>query len=490
LLDLIEGERNKSVASLAIVLYMFFMGEFRTQRLRDPVHGLIAFTQGNSVDELAWRLIDTAEFQRLRRIKQLGVSEFVYPGATHTRFAHCIGVFHTARKLSEIIRRELKQRNEVFNEDRAAVAVIAALLHDLGHGPLSHAFENVQKARGVKKKHEKWTAEIILQPGGEVRSVLDSFTAVDGFADKVAELLGSENPIDIYHAIVSSSFDADRLDYLQRDRLMTGTGAGAIDFDWLVEHVRVHDVSLDAAEQDEESELDVPTFCLARKALPAAEQFLLSRYTLHEQVYFHKTTRCIEAMITRLLSLVSKAIAERKSQADIGLSKGNPFFDFFSKSGDTVENYLRLDDVALFSAIEILTTSKIQEISDLAKRLRKRELYKTLDVASLNADSGAQRSKARQIDTLKSSRPEGAILKDEDASLSIYSHVGADDELAHKKLRILDGDGKAKEITSLSPMINELATKKPLVRYYFLNESDRAEAISSKAAAKGKRRET
>jgi len=217
----------------------------RTQRVRDPVHGLIVFRAGDQLAQLAWRLIGTPEFQRLRRIKQLGVSEFVFPGATHSRFAHSLGVFHVARTLVEIIKREL---GEQFDPERAEVAVIAALLHDLGHGPFSHAFEAVQKARSIAKKHEKWSAEIIRNPQGQIRPLLDAYRPDSRFTEAVAELLEAEDPVDIYHAVVSSSFDADRLDYLRRDRLMTGTGAGAIDFDWLMEQLRVADVEIEAAD--------------------------------------------------------------------------------------------------------------------------------------------------------------------------------------------------------------------------------------------------
>lgn len=126
--------------------------------------------------------------------------------------------------------------------------MIAALLHDVGHGPISHTFEAVQKGRGVTKRHETWTAEIVKNPSGGIRALLDEHWPEGGFCEAVAELLEAEDPSDIYHAVVSSSFDADRLDYLRRDRLMTGTGAGAIDFDWLMEHIRVRDIEIDAPE--------------------------------------------------------------------------------------------------------------------------------------------------------------------------------------------------------------------------------------------------
>jgi len=120
----------------------------KTQRIRDPIHGLIVFDDEGLVDECVWALLNTADVQRLRRIKQLGVSEFVFPSASHTRFAHSTGVFHNAQRLVGIIKREigLKRVEGEFNEERAKVALFAALLHDIGHGPFSHAFEEARKA--------------------------------------------------------------------------------------------------------------------------------------------------------------------------------------------------------------------------------------------------------------------------------------------------------------------------------------------------------
>ncbi len=115
----------------------------KTQRIRDPIHGLIIFREDDEVDQLAWRLVNTREFQRLRRIRQLGFSEMVFPGATHTRFAHCLGVFHTASRLLEIIER----KTDRYDPNQAKITLCSALLHDLGHGPFSHAFETVEKTR-------------------------------------------------------------------------------------------------------------------------------------------------------------------------------------------------------------------------------------------------------------------------------------------------------------------------------------------------------
>jgi uncharacterized protein len=465
----------------------------KTQRVRDPVHGVITFSGSNKLDQLAWRLIDTPEFQRLRRIKQLGVSEFVYPGATHTRFAHSIGVFHVARQLLEVIRREFNSAGKDIDKDRAKVAVLAALLHDVGHGPFSHTFESVQKARlaalernsspqklspedtqkakSYSKKHEKWSSDIILEENGQIQKILEGYE--QGLAQRVSDLLVLENPTDIYHAIVSSSFDADRLDYLRRDRLMTGTGAGAIDFDWLMEHVRVRSIDLDAVDGGPEGDGEkVQTFCIDRKALPAAEQFLLARYTLHEQVYFHKTTRCVEHMIAALLKRISELSCDKKVKVLTGLDKNHPIIQFFSNDTPSVTEYLALDDFVIFGAIERLILAQDDKISELAKRLRERKLYKTLDC--YNRDFESQAVHVKKIDKNFNFDSEN-IIKDAKATLSIYTQIGGDDEKAHKKLRILEDNGKTPEITKFGGIVTKL-DKLILTRYYFKNLEDRERA--------------
>ena len=442
----------------------------KTQRVRDPVHGVITFRGTNKLDQLSWRLIDTPEFQRLRRIKQLGVSEFVYPGATHTRFAHSIGVFHVARQLVEVVKRETK----TFDNERAKVAVLAALLHDIGHGPFSHTFESVQKARGQNKKHENRSSEIIREQNGQVRKILEDHK--EGLAQCISDLLVLENPTDIYHAIVSSSFDADRLDYLRRDRLMTGTGAGAIDFDWLMEHVRVRSIDLDAVDGGPEGNGEkVQTFCIDLKALPAAQQFLLARYTLHEQVYFHKTTRCIEHMIAALLKRVSELSRDRKVKLLTGLDKNHPIVQFFSNDKPSVAEYLALDDFVVFGAIERLRFAKDLKIKELSNRLMDRKLYKTLDCRTYNRSLKFQVAHIKKIDK-RFNLDSKNIIKDANVSLSIYTQIGGDDERAHKKLRILENDGKTPEITEFEGIVTKLE-KLILTRYYFENSEDRNEAM-------------
>ncbi len=181
----------------------------KPERIRDPIHDLIEFSR-EDFDQTVWDALESKEFQRLRRVKQLGFSELVFPGATHSRFAHSVGVFHTARRLSALIQNRLP---DLFDVDRARIATAAALVHDLGHGPFSHAFEDALKRLGLARRHEDWTVAIVTG-NTEVSEILSKYAP--GFEKSVADLIASETPVDIYSAIVSSQFDADRLDYIRR----------------------------------------------------------------------------------------------------------------------------------------------------------------------------------------------------------------------------------------------------------------------------------
>ena len=221
----------------------------------------------------------------------------------------------------------------------------------------------------------------------------------------------------------------------------------------------------------------VPTFCLDPKALPAAEQFLLARYTLHEQVYLHKTTRCVEHMISKLLRLVSDMAQRSGTTRQTGLEKEHPLIRFFRKDGATLANYLELDDVLVWSAIERMTHAPDDSVANLARRLRERRLYKTLDLRSFGHDEGLQRKAARRIDKeLAAEIESGAVIKDESAAISLYTQVGGDDEKTHKKLHILDPGKGPREISELSRVVRELAQKQQFTRYYFARESDRTRA--------------
>ncbi|MEN2494854.1 MAG: hypothetical protein TECD_00764 [Hyphomicrobiaceae bacterium hypho_1] len=339
----------------------------KQQRVRDPLHNIIEF--GASEFELAmWRVVQTGTFQRLRRVKQLGLSDFVYPGATHSRFAHSLGVFHTARQLMKIV-----QRFEIFEETKAHQAMAAALLHDVGHGPFSHAFEEVGKQLDLKLvNHESISEQLIRE--SEIADVLNSFDS--GFADSVADLIRIDTG-SIYSAVVSSQFDADRIDYMQRDRLMTGAQHGAIDFEWLMANLEVANVPYGPS--CEESKIQ--TFVLGPKAICAAETYVLGLFHLYRTVYLHKTTRGAEKLLVELLVRII-SLGRDNTWKYTGLPYQHPLL-VFARNQSSLRYLMELDDFVLWGALSFLTAASDEVVRDLALRLQKRRLYKCIDVREL-----------------------------------------------------------------------------------------------------------
>jgi HD superfamily phosphohydrolase len=342
---------------------------FIQQRVRDPVHNLIEFS-ANEFESTLWRVVQTAPFQRLRRIKQLGFSDLVYPGATHSRFAHSIGVFHTARQLMRVIERHLGASG--YETTRANAALAASLVHDLGHGPFSHAFEDVGRRFGLKLADHEHVSDALIRRG-EVAEALKALGS--GFADDVADIIKSAGPGRIYSAVVSSQFDADRLDYMRRDRLMTGTGLGAIDFEWLIANVEIGSV---ASGVDEKSVGTLETFVLGPKAIHAAETYVLGLFQLYPTVYFHKATRSAEKIFTELLSRLI-ALIKDGSVNSTGLPENHPVVAFALDS-ENVERVLALDDTAIWGALPLLAGAKDGVVCELSCRLRDRKLFKCIDI--------------------------------------------------------------------------------------------------------------
>lgn len=353
-------------------------GSYPTERIRDPVHGLVVFGGSgdpgrDETDRIAWSLLNTREFQRLRRIRQLGFSDLVFPGATHSRFAHSVGVYHTARQLADVIAR---RQGGSPDRDRERVALLAALLHDVGHGPFSHAFEAAAEAAGVPKRHEDWSAEII-QGSTQVNHILRDVD--EELPGQIGALLKEEEPKDIYAAIVSSQFDADRLDYIQRDRMATGVEFGHVDRDWLLDCLEVGTITI-----GEHAPREVSCLCLGPKGLSVAEEYLEARLRLYRMVYMHKTTRSAEKMLEGLLSVASSQLR------DVELARWQPILRYFVSEEPSLGLYLDLDDSAVWSALTAFSELSVsyQRTSELAKRLRDRMLYKCVDIGDRDAPGG------------------------------------------------------------------------------------------------------
>jgi HD superfamily phosphohydrolase len=280
--------------------------------------------------------MQTRPFQRLRRIKQLGFSDFVYPGATHSRLLHSAGVFHTARRLMGVIEKYIPAKDA-----RVDQALAAALVHDLGHGPFSHAFEKIGERFNLKMANHEAVSDMLIRDG-EVFEELREMGS--GFANDVADMVSGSGTPTIYSAVVSSQFDGDRL--------MTGSQHAGIDFEWLMANLEVGEVEHSV---DETRLKPVQTFVLGRKAIFAAEAYVLGLFQLYPTVYFHKATRGAEKIYTELLSRTITLIKDGSIERT-GLPKTHPLVRF-AQTPDDIECALALDDTVIWGGLSLMADS-------------------------------------------------------------------------------------------------------------------------------------
>ncbi|MET0786177.1 MAG: HD domain-containing protein, partial [Paenisporosarcina sp.] len=235
---------------------------------KDPVHRYIHVR-----DQVIWDLIGTREFQRLRRIKQLGTTYLVFHGAEHSRFHHSLGVYEIVRRIVDDI---FKGRPE-WDESERLVVLCAALLHDLGHGPFSHAFENV-----FDLDHEKFTQEILTGPT-EINAILSKVSPQfpQDVSDVVAKTYANKQAV----SLISSQIDADRMDYLQRDAYFTGVSYGHFDMERILRVMRPREEQV----------------VIKYSGMHAVEDYIMSRYQMYWQVYFHPVSRSAEVILTKAL---------------------------------------------------------------------------------------------------------------------------------------------------------------------------------------------
>jgi uncharacterized protein len=352
--------------------------------LRDPVHGLIEFESGET--SIVPRLLGAREVQRLRRIRQLGLTSLAFPGAEHTRFAHALGAAHVMRLLLTRLRQidgELPFWQRVTSE-RARDAIAAAFLHDLGHGPLSHLFE---EAMPGAQHHEHWTERILLDPSSDVHQILVRQDAY--LPQRVAELIAGRHELPYLAKAVSGTFDVDRCDYLLRDAHATGVRHGEYDLPWLLHSLKLSDVP---AGLDATSTQPVPSLAIdGTKGLSAIESFLLARFFMFQQVYFHKSTRSAEWMIGAIL----RRILDRLTAGDRIPQVPAAIAAVAAGELPTLGQYLELDDPVLLGAIHAWEAAPDPVLADLSRRLRARALFKTIELFPEPGEQPAEEKKRR-----------------------------------------------------------------------------------------------
>ncbi len=297
------------------------------------------------------RLIDTPEFQRLRRVKQLGLGLYTYQGAEHSRFTHSLGAMHLMTR----ILKQLEDRYAIDKEDRATVRA-AALLHDVGHGPFSHAME---KVLGVH--HEQMTMMAVTSSETELHEVLSSFSS--NLPERVASVIDGTSKPAALAQLVSSQLDVDRMDYLLRDSLMTGAKYGMYDLEWIINALQIDE--------------DADRIYIAARGVYAVEEYLQARYYMFRQVYFHRTLRSAEAV---LRSAVRRALELTAAGAEVWCPPESAFAKLLRHQPLTITEHLSMDDSDVIFHMKQWQRSQDQVLADLSDRFVNRRLFKAIDL--------------------------------------------------------------------------------------------------------------
>lgn len=396
---------------------------------KDPVHGYIYVH-----DPLIWDLINTREMQRLRRIRQLGTTYFAYPGGDHSRFSHSLGVYEVIRQMIHAFDRN----GYPWPHDYDRLVMVAGLLHDVGHAPFSHALEKF-----LQRRHEWWSVALIESPVTEVHQVLES--QQPGLAKAVADVIAKRFPSPLAVSLVSGQLDADRLDYLMRDSLATGVDYGKFD---LARIIRVL--------QPLEDRLVV-----RQSALHTVEAYLLARYFMYWQVYFHPVSRAGEVLLRGILDRARTLLSAGES-----LLMPHPALLPFVTGELTVEEYLAMDDMILYTAFASWQDGPDPILRDLCQRFLYRRLFKEVpwsQVAPLGIDTIRDLVRAHGYD------PGYYCVVDETSTVYYDYYLGSDREPNHANAIWLydKRSGRITEVSSVSLPIQAIASEhRPLRRLY------------------------
>ncbi|WP_462248963.1 HD domain-containing protein [Ferruginibacter sp.] len=382
--------------------------------INDPVYGFITVD-----DELIYQIIAHPYYQRLRRINQMAMAYLVYPGAVHTRLHHSLGAYHLmSNALSE-----LKSKGVEITGEENQAAKIAILLHDIGHGPFSHALENVL----IEGMHHEAISLLIMkelneQFNGQLQLAIDIFTGI--------------HPKKFLHQLITGQLDVDRMDYLTRDSFFSGVNEGVIGYDRILKMLAVHNGELMVEE----------------KAIYSIEKFLVARRLMYWQVYLHKTVLCAEQMLQQII----KRAKQIEAVAPMPLNKliNEP------ESKITIAEFCGLDDYDVLAAIKAWSTHEDKVLSTLCKGIINRQLLKVKYYAEpVDKNLIAEKTTEAGI-KLNISKEEAAFLVFTGEAVS--STYNFDDE----HIYILFKDGSVKDISEVDNALINQNMKGKIKKYY------------------------
>ena len=353
-----------------------------TKVLKDPVHSYIHIHY-----EVIWNCLDSKEFQRLRRIRQLGGDFQVYPTAEHSRFSHSLGVYEIVRRMVT----EVKSLCVELTEYEKVCVMLAGLLHDVGHGPFSHAFEHI-----TNHSHEEYTAKIILG-NTELNAILRNVS--EKLPQDIVSIIQHTHENDILNQIVSGQLDADRMDYLLRDSYFTATSYGQFDLERILRTMRVR-------KTNEGRKVIVVKYT----GIHSVEDYIMARYQMYWQVYYHPVARSYEAVFIQLFNRLKDIFKVDKDYFE----DMKVLIPFLEKSEVSVEEYFKLDENSLLYCCALIQDKEDKIAADLAKRLQNRRLFEYVDYNEENLAQIKNMLKENNFD-------ERYYLKIENIEASVYS---------------------------------------------------------------------
>ena len=382
--------------------------------INDPIYGFITIPS-----ELVFDIIEHRYFQRLRRIKQLGLTGYVYPGALHTRFHHALGAMHLMITCIET----LKSKGTEITAEEAEGAILAILLHDIGHGPFSHALESLI----VKDvSHEEISLLFMNKLNNEF----------DGRLSLAIQIFQNKYPKNFLHQLVSSQLDMDRLDYLKRDSFFTGVSEGIINSDRIISMLRVNN----------------DTLAVEAKGIYSIEKFIIARRLMYWQVYLHKTVLCAEKMLVNILKRAKYLV---KQGADL---PATPPFLFFLKNDIDASTFVndskisevfsRLDDDDVFTAVKMWQWNDDKVLNMLCNNMVDRKLWH-IEISNSPFEQSKIDGMLLKVQTLLNLSPEEASYFVIAGSVSNNAYKPGED-----KINLLYRDGTMVDIADAADQLN------------------------------------
>ncbi len=394
--------------------------------INDPIYGFVSIP-----NELIYDLINHPYFQRLRRIKQLGLTNLVYPGALHTRFHHAVGAMH----LMQDAVMTLRQKDVPVTDEEEQAVLIAILLHDIGHGPFSHALEH-SIVKGIS--HEDISSLFMSRLNREF----------DGKLSLAIEIFNNRHKKTFLHQLVSSQLDMDRLDYLKRDSFFTGVSEGVISSDRIIKMLNVVNNEL----------------VVEQKAIYSIEKFLIARRLMYWQVYLHKTVLSAESLLVTILRR-AKELAAKKTDLfatpALGLFLQNDFTrEAFARDETLLERFSKLDDTDVIASVKVWCEHDDKILRMLCSNLLNRKLFR-VEIENEPFERSYEEKLVKKVREMYD-------LTEQEAGYFVFSDTVNNSayNATNFKINILTGNGKLVDVAQASDQLNLQSLSKTVTKHF------------------------